>query len=117
MFEVTGSTDRVSEAITLTVIAPNGNVVTVDQISPTLDGEFTAEITCRRIIMETRWHYTVTAQQNDNPNYTDSTRWWIFKDGVVVPEFGTIAAMILAVAIISIIAISAKSRLSIIPRY
>jgi len=34
----------------------------------------------------------------------------------VVPEFGTIAAMILAVAIISIIAISAKSRLSIIPR-
>ena len=35
----------------------------------------------------------------------------------VIPEFGTIAAMILAVAIISIIAISAKSRLSIIPRY
>ena len=34
----------------------------------------------------------------------------------VIPEFGTIAAMILAVAIISIIAISAKSRLSIIPR-
>jgi len=35
----------------------------------------------------------------------------------VIPEFGTIAAMILAVAIISIIAISAKSRLSIIPRF
>ena len=35
----------------------------------------------------------------------------------VIPEFGTIAAMILAVAIISIIAISAKSRLGIIPRY
>jgi predicted secreted protein with PEFG-CTERM motif len=35
----------------------------------------------------------------------------------VIPEFGTIAAMILAVAIISIIAISAKSRLSIMPRY
>jgi len=35
----------------------------------------------------------------------------------VVPEFGTIAAMILSIAIISIIAISAKSRLSIIPRY
>ena len=34
----------------------------------------------------------------------------------VVPEFGTIAAMILAVAIISIIAVSAKSRLSIMPR-
>ncbi len=35
----------------------------------------------------------------------------------VIPEFGAIAAMILAVAIISIIVISAKSRLSIIPRY
>jgi predicted secreted protein with PEFG-CTERM motif len=35
----------------------------------------------------------------------------------VIPEFGAIAAMILAVAIISIVAISARSRLSIIPRY
>ena len=34
----------------------------------------------------------------------------------VVPEFGTIAVMILAVAIISIIAVSARSRLSIMPR-
>ena len=35
----------------------------------------------------------------------------------VIPEFGVIAAMILGVAIISVIAVSAKSRLSIIPRY
>ena len=35
----------------------------------------------------------------------------------VIPEFGTIAALILAVAIISIIAVSAKTRLSIMPRY
>ena len=35
----------------------------------------------------------------------------------VIPEFGTIAAMILAVAIISIIAISAKSRLGLQSRY
>ncbi len=34
----------------------------------------------------------------------------------VVPEFGTIAVMILAVAILSIIVISAKSKLSIMPR-
>ena len=34
----------------------------------------------------------------------------------VVPEFGTIAALILVVAITSIIAISAKSRLSFMPR-
>jgi len=35
----------------------------------------------------------------------------------VIPEFGTIAALILAVAIISIIVVSAKTRLSIMPKY
>ena len=35
----------------------------------------------------------------------------------VIPEFGTIAAMILAVAIISIVAISAKSRLNMLSSY
>lgn len=35
----------------------------------------------------------------------------------VIPEFGAIAALILAVAIISIIAVSAKTRLSIMPKY
>ena len=34
----------------------------------------------------------------------------------VVPEFGTIAMIVLAVAIVSIIAVSTKSRLSIMPR-
>ncbi|CAE6494083.1 MAG: PEFG-CTERM sorting domain-containing protein [Candidatus Nitrosotenuis sp.] len=34
-----------------------------------------------------------------------------------VPEFGTIAAIVLAVAIISIIAVTARTRLSIFPRY
>ena len=35
----------------------------------------------------------------------------------VIPEFGVIAAMILAVAIISIIVVTAKTRLSLVPRY
>jgi len=34
-----------------------------------------------------------------------------------VPEFGTIAAMILVVAIVAIIAVSAKTKLSLVPRY
>ena len=34
----------------------------------------------------------------------------------VVPEFGTIAMLILAVAIISIVAVSTKSRISLMPR-
>ena len=35
----------------------------------------------------------------------------------VVPEFGTIAVVILAAAIVSIVAVSARSRLSLVPRY
>ena len=37
--------------------------------------------------------------------------------GHVIPEFGVIAAMILAVAIVSIIVVTAKTRLNIVPRY
>ena len=111
MFEVTGMTDRVSQDITLKVIAPNGNVVKVAQVSPMLNGEFATEITVGGSLWKQDGFYTVTVQQFDDPKYTASTQVDI-KDGVVVPEFGAIAAMILAVAIISIIAISAKSRLS-----
>jgi predicted secreted protein with PEFG-CTERM motif len=35
----------------------------------------------------------------------------------VIPEFGTIAALILAVAIVSIIAVTAKTRLNVLPKY
>jgi len=116
MFEVTGTTDRMSQDITLKVVAPNGNVVKVAQVSPMLSGEFSAEITVGGSLWKQDGFYTVTVQQFDDLEYTASTEVQIL-DGVVVPEFGTIAAMILAVAIISIIAVSAKSRLSIIPRY
>ena len=113
---ITGETDRVSQDIVLTVTAPNGNIVSIDQVSPMLNGEFTSVITVGGPLWKQDGFYTVTARQYDDPKYTASTEVDI-KDGLVVPEFGTIAAMILAVAIISIIAISAKSRLSIIPRY
>jgi len=114
--EITGLTDRVSQDVTLTITAPNGNIVSIDQVSPMLDGEFTSVITTGGPLWKQDGFYTVTAQQFDDSKYTASTEVEI-KDGAVIPEFGTIAAMILAIAIISIIAISAKSRLSIIPRY
>jgi len=113
---ITGSTDRMSEGITLIVTSPNGNVVSIDQVSPDANGEFTSVFTTGGPLWKQDGDYTITAHQNDNPLYNASVTVEVI-DGVVIPEFGTIAAMILAVAIISIIAISAKSRLSIIPRY
>lgn len=41
----------------------------------------------------------------------------IIGTSVAVPEFGVMAALILAVAIVSIVAISGRSRLSMIPRF
>ena len=115
-FTISGMTDRISQDITVTMTAPNGNVVTVDQISPMIDGKFSKTIKVGGPLWKENGFYTVTVNQFDDPKYTAEAQVDIL-DGTVVPEFGTIAAMILAVAIISIIAISARSRLSIMPRY
>ena len=116
--EITGQTTRTIGDIIFTVIAPNGqNLVSVDQVSPDSSGNFATDISVGGPLWSQDGAYTVTAQQGSgNSNFIDSVDVDI-ADGLVVPEFGTIAAMILAVAIISIIAISAKSRLSIVPRY
>jgi predicted secreted protein with PEFG-CTERM motif len=110
---IVGHSDRTNIDVTLKVIAPNGNVVSVEQITPNLDGEFAKDITTGGPLWTQDGFYTVAAQQGEN---TISAEVEIV-DGVVIPEFGAIAALILAVAIFSIIAVSAKSRLSIMPRY
>ncbi len=114
--EITGQTTKTNEDITFTVKSPNGNLVSVDQISPESNGDFALDITVGGPLWSQDGMYTVVAQQGSGSAFTDSVEVDV-ADGLVVPEFGTIAAMILAVAIISIIAISAKSRLSIVPRY
>jgi predicted secreted protein with PEFG-CTERM motif len=118
--EITGITSHATLTdVIFTVIAPNGNLVSVAQVTPDSNGDFATDISVGGPLWSQDGMYTVTAQQGDPMNgsiFTDSVEVDI-ADGLVVPEFGTIAAMILAVAIISIIAISAKSRLSIVPRY
>jgi len=114
--EIIGSSDRSNIDVTLKVIAPNGNVVSVEQITPDLDGKFTKEITTGGPLWTQDGEYTVTAQQGESSDHKVSAVVGI-ADGKVIPEFGAIAALILAIAIISIIAVSSKSRLSIMPRY
>ena len=117
--EITGHSTTINQDVTFTVTAPNGNLVSIDQVSPDSSGDFATDISVGGPLWSQDGMYIVTAQQGDPQNgsiFTDSVEVEI-ADGLVVPEFGTIAAMILAVAIISIIAISAKSRLSIVPRY
>ena len=66
------------------------------------------------------------AQFTETPTSTDRTLTIPFTDGTeqieiigtwIVPEFGTIAVLVLAIAIISIIAVSAKTGLRFMPKY
>jgi len=112
--DVSGTTDR-GDDITLKVIAPNGNVITTDQITPS-GGSFATTIETGGSLWGQDGMYTISAQQGDASNYKTSAEVEVV-DGHVIPEFGVIAAMILAVAIVSIIVVTAKTKLSIVPRY
>jgi predicted secreted protein with PEFG-CTERM motif len=112
--DVSGTTDR-SGDITLTVTAPNGNIVTVSQISPSGDS-FATTITTGGALWSQDGMYTIKAVQGAASNYQVSAEVEVI-DGHVIPEFGVIAAMILAVAIVSIIVVTAKTKLSLVPRY
>ncbi len=112
--DVSGTTDR-SADITLKVIAPNGNIVSVSQITPS-GGSFYAAIETGGALWTQDGMYTISAYQGDASSYQKSAQIEVV-DGHVIPEFGVIAGVILAVAIASIIAVSAKSRLALVPKY
>ena len=112
--DVSGTTDRNGD-ITLKVTAPNGNIISVAQISPS-GGSFMTTIETGSAVWSQDGMYTISAQQGAASNYKTSAEVEIV-DGHVIPEFGVIAAMILAVAIVSIIVVTAKTKLSIVPRY
>ena len=112
--DVSGTTDR-SGDITLKVIAPNGNIVSVSQITPS-GGSFSVAIETGGALWTQDGMYTISAHQGDASSYQKSAQIEVV-DGHVIPEFGVIAGVILAVAIASIIAVSAKSRLTLVPKY
>ena len=112
--DVSGTTDRYGD-ITLTVRAPNGNVVAVSQITPS-DGSFSTTIEVGGPLWSQDGMYTISAHQGAASSHQKTASIEII-DGHVIPEFGVIAVMILAVAIVSIIVVTAKTRLSLVPRY
>jgi predicted secreted protein with PEFG-CTERM motif len=112
--DVSGTTDRADD-ITLKVIAPNGNVITTAQLSPS-GGSFMTTIETGGALWNQDGMYTISAYQGAPSKYQASAEVEVV-DGHVIPEFGTIAVMILVVAIVSIIIVSAKTKLSLVPKY
>ena len=119
--DVSGTTSLHIGDIMLKVIAPNGNVVAIDQVTPS-DGSYSATISVGGSQYNQDGMYTIIATQSAGSATgssffaTASTEVEVV-DGHVIPEFGTIAAMILVVAIVAIIAVSAKTKLSLVPKY
>ena len=113
---VSGHTERTNMDVTIIVTEPMfGNIIHTDQVSPDANGNFEAGINVGGSQWKQNGFYTISASQGGSL-FTDSIEVDIV-DGAVIPEFGAIAALILAVAIISIIVVSTKTRLSLIPRY
>ena len=119
---ISGGTDR-SDPVMIIVTAPNGNVVHIDQVTPT-GNSYSATVGVGGNQYKQDGMYTIIATQS----YGVATGEGIYQvittsteveiaDGHVIPEFGTVAVMILVVAIVAIIAISAKTKLSLVPRY
>ncbi len=113
--DIIGQTDRPKLDITFVITAPNGNIISVDQITPNIGGSFMVNIQTGGDLWDQDGFYTISAEQGV-ASHQDSVQVEI-DNGVVIPEFDTIAAMILSVAIISIIAVTAKTRLRLVPRH
>ncbi len=113
--DITGQTDRTTTEVGIVVTAPNGNIISIEQVTPNVDGSIMASIQTGGKLWGQDGFYTITAKQGSSFAHQDSVQVDIL-DGTVIPEFGTIAAMILSVAIISIIAVTAKTKLSLVPR-
>jgi len=140
---LTGTAVSRDTDVTFSVHSPQGNLVSVKQVSPKVDGTFSVVIKTGGPLWSEDGVYTVTANQGIASEFEDTFEVEIVK-GKVIPEFGTIAAMVLVVSIVSIIettktiaaivpnsgitmvlvvsivsiiAVSAKSKLSIMPRF
>ena len=112
---ITGTATSTISPVTIMVLAPNGNVVSIDQLNPDSDGSFTSTIGVGGPMWKQDGEYSITAQQGSAAMNKMTVEVEV-ADGAVVPEFGTIASLILVVAISSIIVLSAKGRLSFTQR-
>ena len=65
--EITGQTTKSNQDVTFTVTSPNGNIVSIDQVSPDANGDFATNILVGGPLWSQDGAYTVTG----------STRKWI----------------------------------------
>ena len=105
--------------VSIKVTNPTGNVVNAQQITFDSNGDFETTFTTASPLMTQNGAYTISAQYGGESR-TSEVKVQLegeYLGTEIIPEFGPIAALVLAVAIISIIAVSAKTRLRLMPKY
>ncbi|MGI0046768.1 MAG: PEFG-CTERM sorting domain-containing protein [Nitrosotalea sp.] len=106
--------------VAMKVTSPSGNVVFASQLALDNSGDFATKINTASSLMAENGQYTLYVQQGDEQARTNEVQFQITGQPPTttsVPEFGPIAALVLAIAIISIIAVSAKTGLRFMPKY
>jgi len=116
IIKINGYTEIRSTDITFIVNAPSGNIISIGQVSPDTQGKFQLEIKTGGPIWKENGMYSITANQGASSEYKKSIQVEI-KDGVVVPEFGVIASLVLGISIFTMVMISSKSKFNILSRY
>jgi len=116
IIKIKGHTSYRGTDITFIVSSPTGNIISIGQTTPRAQGDFEVEIKTGGSLWKENGIYTITANQGASSEYKKSIQVEI-KDGVVVPEFGVIASLVLGISIFTMIVISSKSKFNILSRY
>jgi predicted secreted protein with PEFG-CTERM motif len=103
--------------VAMKVLSPSGNIVYAAQLSLDNNGDYSTKINTASSLMAENGQYTIYVQQGDEQGRTNQAQFQLAGQVTTVPEFGPIAALVLAIAIISIIAVSAKTGLRFMPKY
>ncbi|MGB9003793.1 MAG: PEFG-CTERM sorting domain-containing protein [Nitrosotalea sp.] len=109
--------------VAMKLTSPEGNIVFASQLALDSSGDFNTTINTSSSLMTENGLYTLYAQQGNEQARTNQVQFQLTGQiptttpTTSVPEFGPIAALVLAIAIISIIAVSAKTGLRLMPKY
>jgi predicted secreted protein with PEFG-CTERM motif len=106
--------------VAMKVISPSGNIVFATQLSLDSNGDYSTKINTASALMAENGQYTIYVQQGDEQSRTNQVQFQLAGQApavTAIPEFGPIAALVLAIAIVSIIAVSAKTGLRFMPKY
>ncbi|SMH72465.1 PEFG-CTERM sorting domain-containing protein [Candidatus Nitrosotalea okcheonensis] len=107
--------------VTVEVTSPSGNVVSAAQLPLDNSGNFVTKLSTAGSLWFENGQYAITVQQGDQQARVNSAVFQLTgaqaQTPPAIPEFGPIAALVLAIAIISIIAVSAKTGLRFMPKY